>query len=83
MSTKRKLIEQANRRLLNESLPPMVHFTEHEALAMMCDLIDYDMGGGAEYPEKLKLIFQDALRKKGRHLPKDGSGPNVPDGAMM
>ena len=83
MSTKKRLIEAANKRLLNEDLPPLINFTEHEVLKMMCDLIDYDLGGKEEMPEKLINIFQDALRKKGRYLPKDGSGPNVPDGAMM
>ena len=80
MSTKTRLIEAANKRLLSESLPPTIHFTEHETLAMMCDLIGYVLGGEEEIPENLKRIFQDGLRKKGRNL--DGP-PNVPDGAMM
>lgn len=80
MSTKKRLIEAANKRLLNEHLPAPVHFTEHEVLSMMCELIDYEPSSQEEMPEKLKTIFQDALRKKGRNL--DGSS-NVPDGAIM
>jgi hypothetical protein len=45
MSTKKRLIEVANKRLLNEDLPPPITFSEHEALGMLCDLIDYDLGG--------------------------------------
>ena len=71
MSTKRKLIEQANRRLLNEDVPPPITFTEHETLKMMCELIDYDLGGKPEMPEKLIEIFQDGLRKKGRYIPEN------------
>ena len=71
MSTKRRLIEVANKRLLNEDVPPPINFTEHEVLTMMCDLIDYDLGGKEEMPEKLVNIFQNALRKKGRHIPEN------------
>lgn len=79
MSTKKRLIEAANKRLLNESLPPPVNFTEHETLKMMCDLIDYDMSGEEEMPPKLVKVFQDGLRSKGRNL----NPPDIPDGAMM
>jgi len=80
MSTKKRLIEVANKRLLNESLPSPVTFTEHEVLGMLCDLIDYDLGGKEEMPPQLIKVFQDGLRKKGRNL----DGPNnTPDGAYM
>lgn len=80
MSTKKRLIEAANKRLLNESLPPTINFTEHEVLAMMCDLVGYDLGGEEEFPERLLKIFQDGLREKGRNFDAPN---NVPDGAMM
>ena len=52
MGTKKLMIERANKRLINEGLPPTVMFTEHEVLMMMCDLIDYSLGGSEEIPEK-------------------------------
>lgn len=79
MGTKKRLIEAANKRLLNESLPPPVNFTEQEVLKMMCDLIGYDMGGKEEMPPKMVKVFQDGLRSKGRNL----NPPNPPKGAMM
>tara|TARA_R110000772_G_scaffold17946_1_gene49793 strand:- start:40004 stop:40243 length:240 start_codon:yes stop_codon:yes gene_type:complete len=79
MSKKSKLIEQANKRLLNEDLPPTIHFSEHEVLNMMCELIDYNMSGKEEMPEKLVKVFQEGLKSKGRSL----ETPNTPPGAMM
>lgn len=64
MSTKKRLIEAANKRLLNESLPAPVTFSEIETLNMMCELIGYDRSGEAEMPEKLIEIFQNGLRKR-------------------
>lgn len=79
MNTRARIIENANKRLLMEDLPPTIYFSEHEVLKMMCDLIDYDLGGKEEIPPKLLKIFQDGLKAKGRNL--DVS--KVPDGAMM
>ncbi len=79
MSTKKKLIEKANKRLLNEDVQPPVNFTEHEVLGLLCELIDYNLGGEKEMPPKLVKVFQDALKKKGRNI----NPPNVPDGAYM
>lgn len=79
MGTKKLIIERANKRFLNEDLPPPVNFTEHEVLSMLCELIDYDLSGEKEMPNKLIEVFQTGLKKKGRNL----NPPNVPDGAMM
>lgn len=79
MSTKKRIIERANKRLLNEDVPPPVNFNEHEVLGLLCELIDYDLGGKQEMPTKLVKVFQEALKKKGRNL----TPPNPPPGAMM
>jgi len=77
--SKKTAINKANKRLLNESLPAPVNFNEHEVLGLLCELIDYDLGGKEEMPDNLIKVFQTALKKKGRNL----NPPNVPDGAMM
>lgn len=79
MNTKKLMMERANKRLLNEDVPPPINFTEHEVLVLLCKLIDYDLGGKEEIPSKLVNIYQEALKKKGRNL----TPPNPPDGAMM
>lgn len=79
MGTKKRLIERANKRLLNEGIQPPVSFNEHEVFGLLCELIDYDLSGEKEMPDKLVKVFQSALKKKGRNL----NPPNVPDGAMM
>ncbi len=79
MSTKQRIIERANKRLLNEDMPPPLNFNEHEVLGILCELIDYDLGGKEDMPSKLVEVFQKALKKKGRNL----TPPNPPLGAMM
>jgi hypothetical protein len=79
MSTKKRIIERANKRLLNEDVPPPVNFNQYEVLDLLCELIDYDLGGKQEMPTKLVKVFQEALKKKGRNL----TPPNTPLGAMM
>jgi hypothetical protein len=78
MSTKKRLLENINKKMdmVNESLPPTIMFTEHETLKMLCELIDYDLGGEEEIPSKLIEIFQDGLKKKGRNF-----NNNTPEGA--
>lgn len=79
MSTKKRIIEAANKKLLNEDIQAPLSFNEYEVLGLLCELIDYDLGGKEEMPDKLIKVFQEALIKKGRNL----NPPNVPDGAMM
>lgn len=79
MSIKKRIIERVNKRLLNENVPPPVNFNDHEVLELLCELIDYDLGGKEEMPTKLVKVFQEALKKKGRNV----NPPNVSDGAMM
>ena len=62
--------------MVNESLPPTIMFTEHETLKMLCELVDYDLGGEKEMPSKLIEIFQKNLKKKGRNF-----NHNTPEGA--
>ena len=78
MGTKKRLLENINKKMdmVNESLPPTIMFTEHETLKMLCELIDYDLGGKEEMPCKLIKIFQDNLKKKGRSF-----NNNAPKGA--
>ena len=78
MSTKKRILENINKKMdmINESLPPTIMFTEHETLKMLCELIDYDLGGKEEMPSKLIEIFQNGLKKKGRNF-----NHNTPEGA--
>lgn len=78
MSTKKRLLENINKKMdmVNESLPPVIMFTEHETLLMLCELIDYDLSGEKEIPSKLTEIFQKNLKKKGRNF-----NNNAPEGA--
>ena len=78
MSTKKRILENINKKMdmVNESLPPTIMFTEHETLKMLCELIDYDLGGKEEMPSKLIEIFQNGLKKKGRNF-----NHNTPEGA--
>jgi len=78
MSTKKRMLERINKKMdmVNESLPPQIMFTEHETLKMLCELIDYDLSGEKEMPNKLTKVFQDALKKKGRSFDN-----NTPEGA--
>ena len=78
MSTKKRILENINKKMdmINESLPPTIMFTEHEALKMLCELIDYDLNGEKEMPTKLIEIFQNNLKKKGRNF-----NTNAPEGA--
>ena len=43
---------------------------------MLCELVDYDLGGEKEMPSKLIEIFQKNLKKKGRNF-----NHNTPEGA--
>ena len=63
MSTKNKLIEQANKRL-NESLPPMINFTEFEVHTMLDEIIK----ANPELQEEIMRLFQSKLVEKGRNL---------------
>jgi len=77
MSNKKRIIERANKRLLNEDMAPPINFNDMEVAVMFSEAF------GDNTPKELIDVFQDALRKKGRFIPKDGEGFNVPDGAMM
>ena len=78
MSTKKRILENINKKMdmVNESLPPTIMFTEHETLKMLCELVDYDLGGEKEPPSKLIEVFQNGLKKKGRIF-----NNNAPKGA--
>lgn len=95
--SKKQAIERANKRLLNENLPPPVTFTEHEVIEMINEIIGLDlskMNSTNPTPEDLKQIFEDkeinttkfkveeAFRNA---LRKKGRifGGNAPKGAMM
>jgi hypothetical protein len=64
-------IKNANLSLLNESLPPMITFTENEVFSMLYEAFEGNI------PENVANTFQEGLKSKGRYL-----GPNkTPDGA--
>jgi hypothetical protein len=73
MSTKAKAIENANKRLLTESLPPPVHFSDGEVFGMFWEAF------GENTPEELIKAFQNALKKKCRifseNEPQDPTKP--------
>jgi hypothetical protein len=66
MSTKKRILENINKKMdmINESLPPTIMFTEHETLKMLCELVDYDLGGEKEMSSKLIEIFQKKFKEK-------------------
>lgn len=74
--SKKSAIEKANKRLLNESMPPMVYFNEFEVSEMLCEVIGCDI---TQMPQKVVEVLQKALIKKGRNL----NPPNPPDGAYL
>ena len=75
--SKKLSIEKANKRLLNESMPPMIYFNEFEVSKMLCEAIGCkDI---TEMPQKVKEVLQKALIEKGRNL----TPPNPPPGAML
>jgi len=74
--SKKSAIDKANRRLLNESIPPMIYFNEFEVAQILSDAIGCD---NLNLPPMAVKALQTALIKKGRNL----NPPNVPDGAMM
>lgn len=75
--SKKLAIEKANKRLLNESMPPMVYFNEFEVAQMLCEAVGCE--DSTKLPPKVIEVLQQALIKKGRNL----NPPKVPDGAMM
>lgn len=72
-SDKRKNIEEVNKRLLNESLPPLINFTEHEVFSILWETY------GENIPKELIKSMQEALKKKGRVFPTG----DIPKGAFM
>jgi hypothetical protein len=75
--SKKLTIEKANRRLLNESMPPMVYFNEFEVVQMLSEAVGCE--DSTKLPPKVIEVLKQALLKKGRNL----NPPNVPNGAMM
>jgi len=66
-----KNIEKINKRMVSESLPPTINFSEHEVYSMLHEAFEGDI------PENVIKSFQKGLKGKGRYL-----GPNkTPDGA--
>ena len=75
MSGKRRAIDAANKRMLNESLPPQIkNIDEMEVYNMLNEIFKN------EWPENVTEAFQGLLKKKGRSFPKEGEG--CPPGAF-
>lgn len=75
--SKKLAIEKANKRLLNESMPPMVYFNEFEVSEMLCEVIGCT--DKTQLPPKVVEVLQKALIKKGRNI----NPPNPPEGAFL
>jgi len=71
MSTKKKLIEQANKRLLNESLPPETQWRSDEVVILLMAIFDN------EIPDKAIKLFQDKQKEKGVVFPNGTAPPGA------
>ena len=71
MSTKKKLIEQANKRLLNESLPPETQWRSDEVVILLMAIFDN------EIPDKAIKLFQDKQKEKGVVFPTEPPPPGA------
>jgi len=71
MSTKKKSIEQANKRLLNESLPPETQWRSDEVVILLMAIFDN------EIPDKAIKLFQDKQKEKGVVFPTEPPPPGA------
>lgn len=74
--SKKSAIDKANKRLLNESMPPMIYFNEFEVAQILSEAIGCDK---LNLPPLAIKALQTALVKKGRNL----TPPNPPNCAML
>ncbi len=74
MNKKTRLIQEANKRLLNESLPPEKHYN----LSSMELYIALDKAYKAETEEEFTKVIDDIM-----HDGKRPQAPNVPKGAYL
>lgn len=68
---KLKNIEKINKRMVSESLPTTINFTEHEVFNMVYEAFDGNI------PDRLKEELQKGLKAKGRYFGPD----KTPEGA--
>lgn len=71
--SKLKAIEKANKKLLMESLPPMINFNDVEVFSIINEIEKNNLRG-----DKLWEFYRAKLKEKGKI-----SGGNAPDGAFF